>query len=167
MKIAAGWCYWVAYQLLSLVLIPVGAVVILPFAIARAWRREFNTFMGIFHDVKVWKGGWLTCAWNNLEDGVCPRWYGVANPHRPMWLNAYIWSVFRNGANGLRLLPGATFKVDPRQVVSSADVSTQGWRQCRRITIGRMVFRLGWLINGPPFNPGTPYWAWPVFERLL
>jgi hypothetical protein len=164
-KIVGGWFYWGAWQLLSLVATIVGIPVLLPLAYFGLWETRPGKswlFPGI--NVAAWRGGWLTFLWDNEEDGVTGAdWYRRIHGNRPAWLNAYLWSAWRNAANGMRWLPGAAFLVDKNQLsirkTATGYVATHGWRQC---VVWRGL-RFGWLIN---LDADTGWRSWPVLERI-
>lgn len=155
---ALGWLYWAAYQIVSLVLIAIGTFLVLPAALGERWhtRPSKNSFFAP-RPVTAWD--WrILCPWDNEQDGVAgASWYRAKYRYRKAWLNAYIWSVFRNGSNNMRRLPGAMFEVT---------ATPDRWRSCKVFRAFGHVWRIGWLIAAPPFEPGVTYLAWPVAERL-
>lgn len=75
---------------------------------------------------------WL---WDNEEDGVCPPWYLMAFPNRPLWLNVFIWTGLRNSVANLKHVPG----------VSKA---------------GRPLFYRTWTTQANEYH--GPFWgSWP------
>jgi hypothetical protein len=164
-KIAAGWLYWIVWQALSLLAAAVGALILLPLAYFQLWEtRPGKSWMFGPQPVAAWRGGVLTALWCNEENGVTGAdWYRKIHANRPVWLNAYLWSAWRNSANGLRWLPGAAFLVEKSQLTIKETqhgyIATHGWRQCvqwRRL-------RFGWLIN---LDADTGWRSWPVLEVL-
>lgn len=165
MKVALGWAYWTAYQALSLFFGAVGLIAIYFLARAQAWELEPTRIPAFApRNVLRWRGGWLTAAWCNDEDGVLGGQAFALETHTlPLWKQAYIWSALRNFSNGLRRLPGAFYvvtkddKIDVR-LTNSGSVTTCGWRQC---VVWRGI-RFGFLINR---NATTGYRVWPVAGR--
>jgi hypothetical protein len=101
-------------------------------------------------------------VWDNEEQGVLPD----ANngnpwlPGKPDWLRAYVWSAFRNAANGMRWLPGAAFLID----ANGAKITRTPGGGYYAVANGRPCkcwksFRIGWLIN----LDAAPGWrSWPI-----
>jgi len=151
----AGWLYWIAYQVIGLALMVIGWVLLIPFAALKLWYT-IPSRNPMFADraITAWRGGWLTLLWGNDENGVAP-------PPATRW-SSYVWTAWRNPANNMRLLPGASFFIDSAnlKIVSNSVgyVATCGWRQC---IVYRGV-RFGWLI--PP-DAATGWRAWPVVGR--
>ena len=153
--IALGWLYWLAYQLASIVLMPVGWLVIGIAAACRAWEQRPSVYP--YADGRIrWQWVWpVPTIWSNEEDGIA----GNADP--TPW-TAFKWSALRNSANNLRCAPGAYFVCDSTQLKFKdypwGYVATQGWRQC----VNYKGFRFGWLI---PRTASTGSPAWPVISK--
>jgi hypothetical protein len=164
-KVAAGWLYWSVWQLLSLLVSAVGVVILLPLAYFQLWEtRPGKSVMFGTAPVVAWRGGWLTLLWSNEEDGVTGAdWYRKIHANRKPWLNAYLWSAWRNAANGMRWLPGAAFLVDKQKLsvrkTTSGYIATHGFRQC----VVWKGWRFGWLIAA---DAATGWRSWPVLAPL-
>jgi hypothetical protein len=162
---ALGWLYWIVWQLVSFALELVGLPLLLPLALFHAWTtRPGKSAMFGPAPVTAWIGGWLTFPWDNEQDGVVPPQMVNGAPYLityPQWLRAYIWSAWRNPANGMRWAPLAATTFTSKPVVTqsaSGYVATYGWRQC----IVWHGIRFGWLINP---NAAIGDRTWPVLER--
>lgn len=100
---------------------------------------------------------------DNEEDGCAGAlWYQSENVLRPYWLNAYIWSAWRNSVNNQRRLPLVSCVLDSTPTVAKLGpftVVSCGWRQCVYVA----GFRFGWLIS-PTGARGDL--CWQVVERF-
>lgn len=94
-----GWLYFVAVQLVSLLLSVIGWAILLPLALAGAWISQPSRIYE--RPVLAWRGGWLTYLWGNDEDGVTGAlWYRTM--HGESRWRAYLWSAWRNPVGNLR-----------------------------------------------------------------
>jgi hypothetical protein len=164
-KIAAGWAYWAVYQVLSLFFGALGLIVIPILARAGAVTDRQSRIPAFQpREVMCFKGGILTDAWNNDEDGIDGGdAHFLANLRLPEWRAIFDWSAIRNFSNGLRRLPLAFYVLtkDDKVVVrptKSGSVTTCGWRQC---VIWRGV-RFGFLITT---DAKEGYRVWPIAGR--
>ena len=94
-----GWLwFWVLQLLQFVVLVPVGAVLLIPLCWFRLWvmatPRSYKD-----RQVLVWRGGILTWLWGCDETGVVPPdWYMPGRDDR--W-RAYMWGAVRNNVGNL------------------------------------------------------------------
>jgi len=153
--IALGWLYWIAYQLASIVLMPVGIVLVGIAALCGAWEVRASRYPYADGRNRLqwkWRLLWLWC---NEEDGIDGGSLG-----HPVWQSFY-WSAIRNSANNMRAIKGAYFVCDSASLTFKdypwGYVATQGWRQC----VNYKGFRFGWLI---PRTASTGSPAWPVIS---
>ena len=152
--IALGWLYWLAYQIVSIALMPVGWLLVGVASICWDWQERPSRYP--YADGRVrwqWKFP-LLWLWCNEEDGI-------AGGPTPTPLAAFKWSALRNSANNMRALPGAFFVCDSASLTFRdypwGYVASQGWRPCVKFH----GFRFGWLI---PRTAATGSPAWPVIS---
>lgn len=102
---------------------------------------------------------WL---WGNDQDGLCADWYHTDHMNRPWWLNAYIWSAWRNPANNLRFVRWLNPSYKVKQALSLYIIGD-------RVTILRykwfyrvmILFPKRFLLAGWKFPmPGDDYLPW-------
>lgn len=156
-----SWIYWVLYQILSLFFTIIGFPVVAVLATLRAWKlRPSKSPMFPGHAVWAWRGSWLTFIWGNEEDGIAGP--GII----PTPYAAWHWSAYRNSANNMRLVPGASVTLTGPVTVKLrpwGSVITYGWRSCVIYSRGLNTYRFGWMLS-PEANTG--YRSWPVLEKL-
>lgn len=158
--IALGWLYWTVYQLLSLVVTLVGFPVVGILAACRCWTIRKSLHPMFPGPTWAWRGGWLTALWGNEEDGIG----GPRNLAPTPW-SAFVWCAWRNSANGLRLLPGASFVLPASPAVRyfrGGYVATVGWRQALAFTLGRSTYRIGWMIDD---DAQAGWRSWPIVAK--
>jgi len=149
--------YWVAYQLLSLVVGVLGVLLfpLLWCVIGYDIRPTLCPRLWPGRNVESWRGGWLTALWGNEEDGI----FGPYLTPGPITAaTAFEWTILRNFANGMRLLPGASFMIHTSYTFTWGPVSlcfAGGWRWA--LWIGDR--HAGWLIKP---NAQAGWLAWPV-----
>lgn len=107
------WLKFAAIQLVMLLATVAGWFILLPFCLARTWT--LSTLAGSAKDgrpIDHWNAGWLRFCFDNPEDGVSGQTALVWNrlgsnqiPYKPTrwaWLNAYLWSAWRNSCDNLK-----------------------------------------------------------------
>jgi hypothetical protein len=118
----AAWFWFAVVQLISLVATILGWLLLIPFCLARAWRPVSST-VDPKRTIDEWSWRPLNWVYGNLEDGPSGVYALVWNatgaarvPYMPnAWApwRAYIWSGWRNSADGLKRLfrwTGGPFK---------------------------------------------------------
>lgn len=103
------WLRFAAVQLVMLLATILGWIVLVPFALARAWEPCPSRF-DPSRVIDRWKWKPLNAVYGNPEDGVSGMkalvWTnGVQGPYMPgawpAW-RAYLWSAWRNSADNLK-----------------------------------------------------------------
>lgn len=103
-----GWLYFAFVQLVSLLATVVGWFMLIPFCLTRAWVTAGEGG----RQIDRWRFAPLNLIYGNPEDGVSGRYALIWNsagtervPYMPSaWApwRAYLWSGWRNSANGLK-----------------------------------------------------------------
>lgn len=129
------WLKFIAIQLGMLAATVAGWFILLPFCLAHAWSDWDHQLAGSVRfksikdkrDIDQWSAPLLRVLYNNPEDGVSGQTALVWNadgtkqveyaPSHLPWLNAYLWSAWRNSADNLKYVfadpkgPLVTFKL--------------------------------------------------------
>jgi len=103
--------WFIFVQLVSLVAAALGTVVLIPFCLVRAWKRDAYSIKGPAHTRVIDRWSWepLNSIFGNPEDGVSGQCALIgpagSDPYRPnAWApwRAYLWSGWRNSADSLK-----------------------------------------------------------------
>jgi hypothetical protein len=124
------WLKFVAVQLVMLLATIVGWFLLIPFCYKRHWVVWKRKSIKDGRPIDEWVYDWVQAIYGNPEDGVSGRTALVWNkegsaqtayaPTRVVWLNAYLWSAWRNSADNLKYVfadpkgPLITFKLFSR-----------------------------------------------------
>lgn len=105
-----GWLYFAFVQLVSLLATVLGLFLLIPFCVLQAWTQDDSIEVGRKIDRWSWKP--LNLVYGNSEDGVSGLnaliWNAEGTARVPYMPNAwapwraYLWSGWRNSANGLK-----------------------------------------------------------------
>ncbi len=108
---------WLMYCAVTGPLWIVGALIIPPLALAKAWELRPSWAYADKRPVMCWRVRLIDLVWGNAEDGVTGAdWYRDLHADWPETKRAIFWSAFRNPTNNTRFWPLVNPKIDPRRI---------------------------------------------------
>lgn len=129
------WLKFIGIQLVMLLATIVGWVLLLPFCVFKRWTTTqwldgffiYSTSLKDKRTIDHWNSILMNAVYGNPEDGVSGQYALIWNaggtalgpyaPTRWVWLNAYLWSAWRNSCDNLKYVfhdpdgPLVTFKL--------------------------------------------------------
>lgn len=97
---ARPWLYFWSGQVVCFYLMVLGWVLLIPFALAHAWKPMSSPLAYGRAQIERWSSTLIDRVYGNYEDGVVPPdWY---LPSWPLWLRVYLWTAWRNSTDNLK-----------------------------------------------------------------